>query len=202
LPENKRLKTFSEDILSKVSKLSLSLQAEAVGKFYDHPTDPDFPKALQRLIRTDFPYFPSDRIEKGVTEYITILTEELMLVDETFQQNASALAAVRSERWQKQLLDALRDRQPEAPQVLTTLFTIPLPVQDFTGREQELAQLKSEFQRGVVISGISGGGGVGKTALARKLAQEIKDDYPLARLEINLQGTLWTNQINNGQIAV
>lgn len=32
-------KTFSENILSKVSDLSLALLAEAVGKFYDHPTD-------------------------------------------------------------------------------------------------------------------------------------------------------------------
>ena len=182
-------KTFSENILSKVSDLSLSILAEAVGKFYDHPTDPDFPKALQRLIRTDFPYFPVERIEKGVAEYITILIEELVLADETFRQNASALAVVRSERWQKQLLDALRERQPEAPQVLITLFTIPLPVQDFTGRETELEELKSEFKRGVVITGISGGGGIGKTELARKLAEEIKDDYPDARLSIDLLGT-------------
>lgn len=69
------------------------------------------------------------------------------------------------------------------------LFTIPMSVQDFAGREQELEQLKTNFLRGALITGISGGGGIGKTELARKLANEIKDNYPDARMEINLQGT-------------
>ncbi len=70
-----------------------------------------------------------------------------------------------------------------------SLFTIPLPVTDFTGREKELAQLKASFKNGAVITGMSGGGGVGKTELARKLAQEIADDYPNARMSIDLLGT-------------
>lgn len=77
----------------------------------------------------------------------------------------------------------------EAAKTEYTLFTIPLPVTDFTGREKELAQLKESFTNGAVITGMSGGGGVGKTELARKLAQEIADDYPNARMSIDLRGT-------------
>jgi len=81
------------------------------------------------------------------------------------------------------------ETSPEQHVSAVALFTIPSPVQDFTGREEELKQLISKFDRGVVITGISGGGGVGKTELARKLADELKDDYPDARLNIDLRGT-------------
>lgn len=69
------------------------------------------------------------------------------------------------------------------------LFTIPQPVIDFTGREIQLTQLKASFKNGAVITGVSGGGGAGKTELARKLAQEIADDYPDACMSIDLLGT-------------
>ncbi len=69
------------------------------------------------------------------------------------------------------------------------LFTIPQPVTDFTGREEELAQLKASFEKGAIISGLSGSGGVGKTELARKLAHEIADYFPDAQMSIDLLGT-------------
>lgn len=106
-------KVFSENVLSRVSDLSLSMLVEAVGKFYDHPTNADFPKALQHLVVSDFPYFPVDRVERGISEYIALLTEELVQVDDTFRRNANAIAVVRSERWQKQILQALSEKQEE-----------------------------------------------------------------------------------------
>lgn len=69
------------------------------------------------------------------------------------------------------------------------LFTIPAPVVDFTGRTNELEKLKASFKDGIIITGVSGGGGVGKTELARKLAQEIASDYTDARMSIDLLGT-------------
>jgi tetratricopeptide (TPR) repeat protein len=71
---------------------------------------------------------------------------------------------------------------------VASLFTIRAPVQDFTGRAKELEKLKASFANGAIITGLSGGGGIGKTELARKLAQVIADNYPDARMEINLQG--------------
>jgi tetratricopeptide (TPR) repeat protein len=77
----------------------------------------------------------------------------------------------------------------EAIKTEYTLFTIPTPVKDFRGRDHELELLKASFKNGALISGVSGGGGVGKTQLARRLAQEIGDDYPNARMGIDLLGT-------------
>jgi tetratricopeptide (TPR) repeat protein len=67
---------------------------------------------------------------------------------------------------------------------------IPAPVKDFTGRESQINELKSKLAQGELVIGISGGGGIGKTQLARKLAIEIKESFPDAQLEIDLHGTL------------
>ena len=69
------------------------------------------------------------------------------------------------------------------------LFTIPQPVTDFTGRDAELAGLKASFTNGAIITGLSGAGGIGKTELARKLAQDIAENFPDARMNIDLLGT-------------
>jgi tetratricopeptide (TPR) repeat protein len=80
-------------------------------------------------------------------------------------------------------------QQTVEKQLAVALFTIPPPVADFTGREKELAELKAAFARGAVITGVSGAGGIGKTELARRLAQELAGDFPAARLSIDLLGT-------------
>jgi hypothetical protein len=81
---------------------------------------------------------------------------------------------------------------PSAP--YSPFFTISSPPKDFTGREYELVKLISNFKNGVSISGITGGGGIGKTALARLLAKKLSDNYPDAQLEIDLQGASYSGQ--------
>ena len=80
-------------------------------------------------------------------------------------------------------------QQTVEKQLAVALFTIPPPVADFTGREKELAELKAAFARGAFITGVSGAGGIGKTELARRLAQELAGDFPAARLSMDLLGT-------------
>ena len=73
--------------------------------------------------------------------------------------------------------------------VIQSLHQIPAPPQDFTGREEELATLCQAVQNeGVVLSGVRGMGGVGKTALALVLAQRLTPDYPDAQLFVNMYG--------------
>ncbi len=74
------------------------------------------------------------------------------------------------------------------PPPLTPLHQIPPPPPDFTGREAELNDLLANFEAGAAISGLRGLGGVGKTALALKLAERVQSRYPGAQFLIELKG--------------
>src|SRR5215210_1345766 len=66
---------------------------------------------------------------------------------------------------------------------------LPVPPLDFTGREDELNELRALVKSGsVTISSLHGMGGVGKTALALQLADEFKDDYPAGQIYLDLKG--------------
>lgn len=67
---------------------------------------------------------------------------------------------------------------------------LPSPPRDFTGRKDELDELMRALEHGgVTISGLQGQGGVGKTTLALKLAQQLTLRYPDAQLYLDLKGT-------------
>ncbi|HEY0173109.1 MAG TPA: tetratricopeptide repeat protein [Pyrinomonadaceae bacterium] len=69
------------------------------------------------------------------------------------------------------------------------LHQLPPPPRDFTGRVRELGELMSRIERGgVTISGLQGLGGVGKTALALKLAERLAPRYPDAQFYLDLKG--------------
>jgi len=69
------------------------------------------------------------------------------------------------------------------------LHQLTPPVSDFTGREAKLDELRKKVkQGGVAITGMRGMGGAGKTELARRLAAELKADYPDAQIELDLKG--------------
>jgi tetratricopeptide (TPR) repeat protein len=75
-----------------------------------------------------------------------------------------------------------------AEAAMTALHQIPAPPADFTGREEELRDILTNFDRGATISGLRGMGGIGKTALALKLAERLKGRYPDAQLFLDLRG--------------
>ena len=66
---------------------------------------------------------------------------------------------------------------------------IPPPPADFKGREEEIRDILSNFDKGATITGLRGMAGVGKTVLAFVLADRLKDSFPDGQLFINLQGT-------------
>jgi tetratricopeptide (TPR) repeat protein len=72
-----------------------------------------------------------------------------------------------------------------------SLHQLPQPPADFTGREELIAQLLEDFakRKGAAITGLTGMGGIGKTALGLVVAHQIAKDYPDAQIFLDLKGT-------------
>ncbi|MFN0085647.1 MAG: ATP-binding protein [Blastocatellia bacterium] len=71
----------------------------------------------------------------------------------------------------------------------TSLNQLPPPLPEFTGREFELEEFVAEHNRfSTRLLGMQGLGGVGKTALALKLADQLREQYPDAQFYIDLKG--------------
>jgi tetratricopeptide (TPR) repeat protein/3',5'-cyclic AMP phosphodiesterase CpdA len=66
---------------------------------------------------------------------------------------------------------------------------IPPPPRDFKGREEEIMNILSNFEKGATITGMRGMGGIGKTALALVLADKIKEQFPDGQIFIDMRGT-------------
>ncbi|MEU6786914.1 BTAD domain-containing putative transcriptional regulator [Nonomuraea angiospora] len=85
--------------------------------------------------------------------------------------------------------------RPAPISVLTASASSPLElprdVQSFTGRQQDLASLQRLMTDpggpGAVV--ITGGGGMGKSALAVHLAHRLRDHFPGGQLYVDLQGS-------------
>lgn len=67
-------------------------------------------------------------------------------------------------------------------------FNVTPPPVGFVGRRAELADLLSNFDRGVLLTSAAGELGEGATALARQLAAMLLKDFPDGCLEIDLRG--------------
>jgi len=78
----------------------------------------------------------------------------------------------------------------QAPALRSAPHQLPRPPDDFTGRKAHLRDLRAKVELGgVTISCLRGIGGVGKTALALKLAEEIAAGYPDGHVFLDLKGT-------------
>lgn len=102
-----------------------------------------------------------------------------------------------AEFWARTELDALVNKYPDMvekffglPPQITALHQLPTPPADFTGRTAELDELLNKISKGgITISGLRGMGGIGKTALALKIADHLKASYPDAQFYLDLRGT-------------
>jgi tetratricopeptide (TPR) repeat protein len=79
---------------------------------------------------------------------------------------------------------------PSKLPILAALHQLPTPPADFTGRQEDLDFLRSRLSQGGTgaIFGLRGMGGVGKTSLALKLAEELKPRFSDAQLYLDLKG--------------
>ena len=85
--------------------------------------------------------------------------------------------------------EAIAALQP--PPVASTLFNLPDPPETFVGRAEAEAQLLADLSSGRsrAIVGVRGIGGIGKTALAGKVARQLALHFPDARFAVDLRGS-------------
>lgn len=82
-----------------------------------------------------------------------------------------------------------RDKIVQAPDPLAQyLHQLPPAPGDFVDREAEQRDLLSMIERGAVIMGLRGPGGIGKTALGLVVAHQLKERYPDAQFFLDLRG--------------
>src|SRR5208337_398297 len=85
-----------------------------------------------------------------------------------------------------------RDKSAGAggPTDIAAVSQLPAPPADFTGRSSELTELVAQCRnggiKGLILQGM---GGIGKTALALKLAEQLTPCYPGAQLYLDMKGT-------------
>jgi tetratricopeptide (TPR) repeat protein len=198
------ISTYEDKDLSKALFVDLKqanrpVLKEAVGQFFDHPTKPDLRQALQTILFDELKeYLSKERIDKAVDVYIKILTKELMLADERFRDNIAALmtlegsdAEQRSAEYLEKIAGWVLQQQSITQNIFRSLYQLPQPPADFTGREEMITQLLEDFNthKGAAISGLTGMGGLGKTALGLVVAHRVAEDYPDAQIFIDLKGT-------------
>jgi tetratricopeptide (TPR) repeat protein len=74
---------------------------------------------------------------------------------------------------------------PQSPE--SARYSLPIEPTDFTGREAKIQQIKTDLSTGQVVS-IVGMAGVGKSALAVRVAHQLKDQFPSGQIYLNLRG--------------
>ena len=196
--------TFGDKDLSRALFVDLSQRdrpdlKNAVGKYFDHPTDPSLRQSLQKILFDEFKnLLAKEEIDKAVDFYIRLLTKELMLVDEAFRDNIAALmhyegnlAEQRSTELLEQIAARIMQQQNASQSVIRSLHQLPPVPVDFTGREEIIEQLLSDLNsnKGTTISGLIGMGGIGKTVLGLEVAHKIANSYPDAQIFLDLKGT-------------
>jgi tetratricopeptide (TPR) repeat protein len=192
--------TLRQMVISKPLAALTSLESLAT-KLPKTLDDQRLREVLREQFAVDWPNVPQELIRKASDHYKKCLDRALaakcdQILPTIFRKldhiesTTDATHEILKEMREK--IDSLTEKS--IIQSFSLLFTIAPPPVDFTGRSDEVEELLAGFQRGASISGLTGGGGIGKTAFARVLAHRLSDKFPDARIEIDLQGAVGAGQ--------
>jgi DNA-binding SARP family transcriptional activator/uncharacterized protein HemY len=171
--------------------LGLGRHAQLVGELEALvAANPDRERPCRQLMVA---LYRSGRAPKALTVY---RNTRQMLVEELGLEPSPALQAL-----ERAILQADPALEAPLPTASATLGEpgprhgpcgLPPDVDDFTGREADLAEveplLEGERATAIVISAIAGKAGVGKTALAVHVAHRLRPRFPDGQLYVNLRG--------------
>jgi tetratricopeptide (TPR) repeat protein len=171
LVENGVAEAFAGELYDRMAREFSALVARAAGR------DPAvFIQSAHRKL---------EELQAGQQQILTFVSQIETVIGQGRATGARLDDIIRALAELKELARAM-----SVPPPLAFIHQLPAPPGDFTGREQELGELRSALTTGgVTISGVTGMGGVGKTVLALKLADELKDRYPDAQFYLDLLGT-------------
>jgi hypothetical protein len=142
--------------------------------------------------------FSSDQIRGATALYVDCLRVRLLRVN-GFADIITRLAILRTDKRTEDILEIVKEilallselLKKDASSSIYFLHQLPQPPADFTGREKLIDELLGDFNshKGAAISGLTGMGGIGKTALGLEVAHKIADLYPDAQIFLDLKGT-------------
>ncbi len=139
------------------------------------------PERRSMRVTVDLPPEPEEIFED--TEEIEPVVEEA--AEEEAEDADEAVRASVSEEVVARYKHLIESAQSSA----TSLNQLPPPLPEFAGREFELEEFLAEHQRfRTRLLGMQGLGGVGKTTLALKLADQLRGQYPDAQFYLDLKG--------------
>ncbi|WKZ48683.1 MAG: tetratricopeptide repeat protein [Anaerolineales bacterium] len=147
--------------------------------------------------------FSANQIKEATALYIDCLRVRLLRVN-GFAEIVTRLAVLRTDRrteamqedinWIRNKLSELTGEKSFETKLF--LHQLPQPPADFTGRDELIEQLVADFQKGggatihsSKLGGLTGMGGIGKTALGLVVAHKIAENYPDAQIFLDLKGT-------------
>lgn len=192
--ENIIRKTFEDKGLIKAIFDDLTINKKElfnlVGKFFDHPTEPNFPKNLASVLAPELELFAHNQVNKFANQYVKILKEELSNADEEFRSKITALSSLEIAQNTRKLVELSEKNAVKDTKVFSSFSRdfipnkLPDPSNDlpkgckilpkniyFVNRETLLINLGNyllgdnpELSRVAVITGTMRG--VGKTQLA------------------------------------
>jgi hypothetical protein len=143
--------------------------------------------------------FSPEVIREATALYLDCLRLRLLHVPE-FADIVTRLAVLRTDQRTEEVLrivteileklTSLLDKQITSV-IFRSLHQLPQPPANFTGRETHITQLLEDFNshKGANISGLTGMGGIGKTALGLVVAHAVAKEYPDAQIFLDLKGT-------------
>ncbi len=107
----------------------------ALASFYHHPTDRGFAGILTEMLQ-EHNHLPPEAVQKAVGDYITTLTEELILADTKFRENARGVSDMRQVK-APQHVEALPAGQTMLPPEEILESVIPRQVEEIGSAESQ-----------------------------------------------------------------
>ena len=182
--ETRFLKESEDKGLSRAMFVDLSQKDRpalqtAVIEFYQHPSHSNFNDVLCDVLLGEFKALSQERVEQAISTYLTILTEELAMLDPEFREKVSFLREFREP-------EKTTKRESKGPYQIP-----PLPPQGVFGREDAINKVAEvlEVDNNTVLNlpafALRGMGGIGKTTLAIAFAHKYAPKFQ--------DGVLWTS---------